>query len=155
MDIFIISHFSEFSHQHLQIVFHWSLRDSKSPQVSMTLLSILADLNNDLFWMVSTCPLISKFPSPCNTLFVTVLSAPMKTGITVTFSFHSFSVLLYGLPTFLFIHFLSVITCGELERQSPLFARFAIFVGLVVWSRSDDPFVPHNFREICVSHFSG
>ena len=28
------------------MVFHWSLCDGKSPQVSWTLLSILADLNN-------------------------------------------------------------------------------------------------------------
>ena len=36
-------------------VFHWSLRDK-----SKTLLSILADLNNAVVWMVSTRPLISK-----------------------------------------------------------------------------------------------
>ena len=29
------------------------LSDSKSPQVSMTLLSILADLDKDVVWMVS------------------------------------------------------------------------------------------------------
>ena len=28
------------------MVFHWNLRNSESPQVSRTLLSILADLNN-------------------------------------------------------------------------------------------------------------
>ena len=35
-----------FSHQHLLITFHWSLRDSKPLQVSRTLHSNLADLNN-------------------------------------------------------------------------------------------------------------
>ena len=49
-----------FSHQHYPMVFHWSLSDSKSPQVSRTLLSILAVLNNAVVWMVSTRPLISK-----------------------------------------------------------------------------------------------
>ena len=34
------------SHQRLLIIFHWSLSDSKSPHVSRTLLSILADLYN-------------------------------------------------------------------------------------------------------------
>ena len=34
-------------------VFHWSLSDSKSPQVSRTLLCILAVLNNVVVWMVS------------------------------------------------------------------------------------------------------
>ena len=35
-----------FSRQRLQMIFHWSLSDSQSPQVSRTLLSILADLDN-------------------------------------------------------------------------------------------------------------
>ena len=48
-----------FSHQHSLMVFHCSLSDSKSPQISRTLLSILADLNNVVIWMVSTRPLIS------------------------------------------------------------------------------------------------
>ena len=38
------------------MVFHWSLSEMKSPQVSMTLLSILTDLNNIVVWMVSTRP---------------------------------------------------------------------------------------------------
>ena len=36
------------------MVFHWSLSDKKSPQVSRTLLSILSDLKNAVVWMVST-----------------------------------------------------------------------------------------------------
>ena len=47
----------------LLMVFHWSLNDSKSPQISRTLLSILTNLNNAVVWMVFTCPLISKFSS--------------------------------------------------------------------------------------------
>ena len=46
------------------MVFHWSLSDSKSPQVSRTLLSILAVLNNAVVWMVSTRPPTSKSSSP-------------------------------------------------------------------------------------------
>ena len=38
------------------MVFHWSLSDSKSPQVSRTLFNILAVLNNAVVWMVSTRP---------------------------------------------------------------------------------------------------
>ena len=38
------------------MVFHWSLSDRKSPQVSRTLLSILAIFNNVVVWMVSTGP---------------------------------------------------------------------------------------------------
>ena len=69
---------------------YWGLSDNKSPQVSRTLLSILADLNNTIGWMVSTCPLIFK----CSRLFINPLrivpSAPTTTGITVTFMFHRF-----------------------------------------------------------------
>ena len=42
------------------MVFHWRLSDSKSPQVSRTLLSILSVLNNAVVWMVSTCLPTSK-----------------------------------------------------------------------------------------------
>ena len=38
--------FERFSHQHRLMVFHWSLSDSKFPQVSRTLLSILTNLNS-------------------------------------------------------------------------------------------------------------
>ena len=79
-----------FSHQRKQIVFHWSLNDSKSPQVSWTLFSILAVLNNVVVWMVSTRPHISKSSSSFNNPLVTVPRAPIKIGITVTFMFHSF-----------------------------------------------------------------
>ena len=37
------------------MVYHWSLSDSKSHQVSWTLLSILTNLNNVVVWMVSIC----------------------------------------------------------------------------------------------------
>ena len=51
------------------MVFHWSLSDSKSPQVFKTLLSILADLNNAIVWTVSTRPLISKSSCPLRQYF--------------------------------------------------------------------------------------
>ena len=51
-----------FSHQLTLMVFHWSLSDSKFPQVSRTLLSILAVLNNAVVWMVSTRPPASQVP---------------------------------------------------------------------------------------------
>ena len=77
-----------FSHQ--LIVFHWSLSDSKSPQVSRTLFSILADFNNAAVGTVSTCPVISKSSSPCIKSLVTVPRTPITIGIIVTFLFHSF-----------------------------------------------------------------
>ena len=61
--------FESFSYQRLLMFIHWSLSDSKSPQVSRTLLSILTDLNNVVVWTASTRPVISKSFSPfgdCN-----------------------------------------------------------------------------------------
>ena len=55
-----------------------------------TLHSILAVLNNAVFWMVSTCPSTSKSSSPLNNPLVTVPKAPITIGIIVTFMFHSF-----------------------------------------------------------------
>ena len=54
------------------MVFHWTLGDSKCPEVSMTLLSILAVLNNAIVWMVSTRPPTSKSSSPFNNRLFTV-----------------------------------------------------------------------------------
>ena len=72
------------------MVFHWSLSDNMSSQVSRTLLSILADLNNAVVWMVSTRALISSSSSPFTDSLVAVPSALITVGITVTFMFHSF-----------------------------------------------------------------
>ena len=53
-----------FSHQRLQMVFHWSLSDSKSPHVFRTLFSILADLNSAVVWMVPARPSIFNSSNP-------------------------------------------------------------------------------------------
>ena len=80
----------EFSHQLTLRFFHWSLRDSKFPQICRTLLSILAVFNNVIVWMVYTGPLISRSSSPFNNLLGTVAKAPITISIIVTFMFHSF-----------------------------------------------------------------
>ena len=72
------------------MVFHWSLSDSKSPQVSGTRLSILTVLSNAVVWIVSTRPLTSKSSRPINNPLVTVPNAPITIGTIVTFMFHSF-----------------------------------------------------------------
>ena len=72
------------------MVFHWSLRDSKSSQVSRTLLSILAVFNNAVIWMVSTRSLTSKSSWPFSNPSVIVPKAPGTNGTRDTFMFHSF-----------------------------------------------------------------
>ena len=69
---------------------HWSLSDSKSPQVSRTRLRILAVLSNAVVWIVSTRPPTSKSSRPFNNLLVIVPKAPITIGTIVTFMFHSF-----------------------------------------------------------------
>ena len=72
------------------MVFHWRLSDSKSPQVSTTLLRILAVFNNAVVWMVSTRPPTSKSSRSFNNPLVTVPKAPITISIIVTFMFHIF-----------------------------------------------------------------
>ena len=64
--------------------------ESKSTQFSRTLLSILADFNNAVVWMVSTRPLISKSSSPFINPLVTVPREPITISINITFMFCSF-----------------------------------------------------------------
>ena len=72
------------------MVFHWRLSDSKSPQVSRILLSILAVFNNVVVWMISTRPSTSKSSRLFKNPLVTMPKAPTTNGIIVTFMFHSF-----------------------------------------------------------------
>ncbi len=95
------------------MVFHWSLRDSKSPQVSRTLLSILTVLNNVVVWMVSTRSPTSKSSGPFKNPSVTVPKAPITIGIIITFMFHSFfqfpSKVVVLILLFTFFQFYSVV----------------------------------------------
>ena len=109
------------------MVFHWRLSDSKSPQVSRTLLSILVVFNNDVALMVSTRPPTSKFSRPFNNPLVTVTKAPITTGIIVTFMFHSFfNSLARSRYLSLFSHSFSLF-CGLPGQQSRQFCRFSFF----------------------------
>ena len=58
--------------------FHWSLSDTNSPLVSRTLLSIWADLNRDVVWMVS------------------IPRAPTTISTTLTFMLHHLKKNLFG-----------------------------------------------------------
>ena len=72
------------------MVFHWSLSDSKSPQVSRTCLRILAVLSNAVVWIVSTHLPISESFRPFNNPLVIVPNTPITIGTIVTFMFYSF-----------------------------------------------------------------
>ena len=70
------------------MVFHWSLSDSKSPQVSRTRLRILAVLSKAVVWMVSTRPPTSKSSRPFNNPLVIVPKAPITISTIVTYYYY-------------------------------------------------------------------
>ena len=136
------------SHQRWQMVFQWTLIDSKSPQVSRTLLNILANLNNTVVWMVSTHPLISISSSSWTSPLGTVPKAPVKIGIIVILMFHIFFNSL-AWSRYLYLILISF----SFTQWSAGTAKFIIWVvlfcelGLVVWLRLDDPFGSQNPKE--------
>ena len=109
------------------MVFHWNLSDNKSPQVSRTLLNILAVLNNAVVWMVSTRPLTYKSSSPFNNPLVTVPKAPITIGIIVTCMFHSFSIPEQDRGIYPSFHILSVLFYDQSGQQSRQFCKFYFF----------------------------
>ena len=121
------------------MVFRWRLSDSKSPQVSRTLLSILAVFNNAVVWVVSTRPLTSKSSRLFNNPLVTLPKAPVTIGIIVTFMFHSFfqfsSKVEVLISLFTFFQFYSV---NSWDSKTNNFADFLCFVDYEVWSSSRD-----------------
>ena len=92
------------------VVFHWRLSDSKSPQVSLDLVSVVDNLNNVVVWMVLILPLITNSTSFSPKPLRTVSSAPTTISIpsisgSIAFSAHwqypsiclSFSFLIFTL----------------------------------------------------------
>ena len=77
-----------FSHYHSLVVFLLSLSDSKSPQISRTLLSILADLSNAVVYKISAHPLVYSSSSPFTEHLGTLLNIAIIIDIIVTFMFH-------------------------------------------------------------------
>ena len=116
------------------MVLHWSFSGNKSPQVSWTLLSILAVLNNVVVWVVSSRPPTSKSSSPFSNPLVTVSNAPITIGIIVTGLFHSlfFSIPSQGRGTYPSFHILSVLFCGQPGQQSQQFCKFSFFFLIIV-----------------------
>ena len=137
--IVIIIYTLEFSHQRQLIVFHWRLSDSKSPQFSRTLLSILAVFNNAVVWMVSTRSPTSKSSRPFNNPLVTVPKAPITIGIIVTFIFNSFfNSLARSRYLSLFSYSFSFIRSSAGAAKSTVFFFFFFFFFNKIWLSSRD-----------------
>ena len=137
------------------MVFHWSLSDRMPPQVSRTLLSILADLSYAVVWMVSTRTLISNFSILCTNHLVTVPRVPIIIGIVAILMFHSFFSSLARSRYLSFFSLFSIFICGQPVQQSPLLGKFSfscwLLLGLVTCSRLGDLFVSQNPRGVCSS----
>ena len=119
------------------MVFNRSLNDSKSSQVSRTLLSILAVFNNAVVWMVSTRLPTSKSSSPFNNPFVTLPKAPIPIGIIVTFMFHSFfNSLARSRYLSLFSHSFSFILWSAETANLTILQIFFLFFLLLIIIRS-------------------
>ena len=139
--------------------FHWSLGDSKSPQVSRTLLSILAVLSDTLVWMVFTSPPTSKSSSP----LVIVPDAPITICIIVTCMFHSFCFFFNSLAKvevlillFTFFWFYSVVSRdSKVDILQILFFFCGLLLVLVFWSRLGDPCVCESPIGVNVCFFLG
>ena len=112
------------------VVFLWSQGDSKTSQASRTLLSILADHNISVVWMI-TYPLIFDSSIPLTNFLGIFPTAPITIGITVTFLIYSFFlVLLQVLSTYLSFRLHLFSLCGPPGLQSPVFDRFTFFYQL-------------------------
>ena len=134
------------------MAFPWSLRDSKSPEVSRTPLSILAELNNAVIYMISARPTL---PALLPSLWRWPKRAPITIGITVTFMLHKYSC---------HIFFLWFSLCGPPGQRNQLFNRFFLFLFIylflliklgLVWPRFGDLFVFRNPRELFAYHSRG
>ena len=141
------------------MVFHRGLRDNKFPQVSRTLLSILAVLINAVVWMVSSRPPTSKSSSPfCNPL-VTVPNAPTTISMIVTCMFHSFfNSLARSRYLSFFSHSYSFILWSAGTAKSTIFQVLFfcwLLLSLVFWPRLGDPCVCRSPIGVYVCHFLG
>ena len=136
------------------MVFRWSLSDSKSLQVSRTLLSILTVLNNVIVWMVSFRPPTSKSSSPFNNLLVIVPKAPIRIGTIVTFMVHSFyNSLARSRYLSFFSHSFRFILWSAGTAKSTILQILFFFCWF--WPRLGDPCICQSSIGIYVCHFLG
>ena len=122
------------------MVFHWSVSDSKSLQVSRTLLSILAVLSNDVIWIVSTRLPTSKSSRLFNNPLIIVPKAPITIGTIVPFMFHNFfNSLARSWYLSFFSHSFSFILLSAGTAKSTIFQILFFFVDYYeVWSSGRD-----------------
>ena len=134
------------------MVFHWSLSDGRSPRVSRTLPSILADLNNLVVLRISSRPLLSKSSSPWTNSLGIAPIAPITNGITSLSCsmFFQFSCKVEVL-IFFFFHFYPVVSRRAKSTLQVLFFLLTFTkscrLAEIRWSVC----IPKSMRSWCVS----
>ena len=121
----------KFSYQREMMVSLWSLRDSKSPQISRIHLIVLADLRDHVVWMVPTRLLFSKSSSLHTNPLVTVSRSPITNGTPLISCSTAFSIPWLSQSTDLSFHFLSILLCDQPIQQRPQFGKFSFFLLLL------------------------
>ena len=116
------------------MVFPCSLSNSKSLQVSTTLLSIPADPNIAVVWTISARLVISKSSSLCTNHLLTVPRAPITIGTIVTFMFRIFFNYQQGRSTYPSLGILSILLFRPLRQQSPQFCKFSFVLLIIIGS---------------------
>ena len=82
----------------------------------MTLLSMIADFNNVVVWMVSICPISDSFSLFSKSLG-TFLTAPTIIGIPLTFILYSFFFHQQGPSIYISFRYLTFSLCGPPEGK--------------------------------------
>ena len=110
------------------MVFHWSLSNSKYPQVSRTHLSILAVLNNAVVWIVCSRPPTYKSPSSFNNPLVTNRKHQSQfVKLSPSYSIVFFNSIARSSYSSFFSHYFSFILWSAVTAKSTI-SQFLFFV---------------------------
>ena len=122
--------FPVFRYYHLT---HWSLSDSKCPQASWILLSILAVLNNNVAFMVSILSLMSCLfiLSPCPKPLGDRSKRTNNNWYYRTFMFRSLFFFSfehsYKIQAFDYFFVFSFLLCGLQKQKNPKYENYFLF----------------------------
>ena len=103
---------------------------SKSPQVSRTFISILADLNDVVFWIVLIRPPIFNSSSTFSRHLGTVSSVPITMGNIVSLKFHNFLSSLARSKYLCLFSFSFIFTLWSVGRAKSTIRQVIFFLSL-------------------------
>ena len=108
--------------------------DSKSPQVSRTTLSTLADFINTVVWIVSIYPVVSHFNQSLYHL-ITLPKVPITIGIRVSLMFYNFfnSLARSRYLSFFSLSFNCTLWSAETAKSTILENFLFVYFFLIIW----------------------